>query len=201
MSSLEIIFLCWAVLIGGLRAHYQLAAGGSRVVTTRHGPGEALLLVVVFAAMLPIPLVYILTTWVDFANYRLPDTLGWSGVVFLALGLWLFWRSHADLGRFWSTTLQLRDAHRIVDDGVYRFIRHPMYAAVLVSGLGQLMVLQNWIAGSSVLVAGILLMVLRVPREERMMIDHFGSDYLRYQQRTGRILPRPRMLGAGSHHE
>jgi len=36
----------------------------------------------------------------------------------------------------------------------------------------------------------LLLYFMRIPKEERMMLDSFGEEYRAYYQRTGRILPR-----------
>jgi len=51
------------------------------------------------------------------------------GIVVAIVGLWLFWRAHADLGRNWSQTLDIHGDHQLITQGVYHFIRHPMYAA------------------------------------------------------------------------
>ena len=40
------------------------------------------------------------------------------------------------------------------------------------------------------LVISIVDLGLRIPKEERMMIDEFGDEYIAYMQRTGRLLPR-----------
>ena len=53
-----------------------------------------------------------------------------AGSLCFVLGLWLFFRSHADLGTNWSVTLEVREGHRLITQGVYRRIRHPMYAAL-----------------------------------------------------------------------
>ena len=50
--------------------------------------------------------------------------------------------------------------------------------------------LWNWIAGFTFLVAFVPLYALRAPCEERMMLEHFGDDYARYTERTGRLFPR-----------
>ena len=50
--------------------------------------------------------------------------------------------------------------------------------------------LANWLIGASFLVPVIALAASRIPREEKMMLDHFGDDYRRYMRRTGRLLPR-----------
>ena len=69
----------------------------------------------------------------NFADYRLPApylaaTVPWCGAAVMLAALWLFWRSHADLGWHWSATLEVREGHALVDRGVYRRVRHPMYA-------------------------------------------------------------------------
>jgi protein-S-isoprenylcysteine O-methyltransferase Ste14 len=51
-------------------------------------------------------------------------------------------------------------------------------------------VLQNWIAGWAGLVSFAPLYLLRVPREEQMMLDEFGGWYRAYMDRTGRVVPR-----------
>ena len=57
-------------------------------------------------------------------------------------------------------------------------------------GVAQALLLQNWIAGWAGLVSFLPLYLLRVPREERMMLDKFGETYRAYMGRTGRVFPR-----------
>jgi protein-S-isoprenylcysteine O-methyltransferase Ste14 len=54
----------------------------------------------------------------------------------LVIGLSLFYRSHADLGTNWSNTLEVREKHRPITQGVFRRIRHPMYLAVALYSIG-----------------------------------------------------------------
>ena len=141
-----------------------------------------------------LPLIYSATRWLDRFNY------GWSpkgqaragaiGSAFLGASLWLFWRSHADLGRNWSPSLEIGTEHRLVHGGVYRSIRHPMYASQWLMTIAQALLLQNWLAGSAGALLFLPLYLIRVPREEQMMLDHFGEAYRRYMRETGRILPR-----------
>ena len=111
------------------------------------------------------------------------------GTACMALGLWLFYRSHADLGTNWSITLEVREGHRLVTEGVYRRVRHPMYAALLLFSAGQALVLPNWVAGPAYLVAFAILLAFRLGPEERMMAAEFGGEYGAYQARTKRLLP------------
>jgi protein-S-isoprenylcysteine O-methyltransferase Ste14 len=59
-----------------------------------------------------------------------------------------------------------------------------------VSGLGQSLLLANWIAGPAALMAVTVLVLVRLPREEAMMIEAFGDEYRNYMRRTGGIVPR-----------
>ena len=124
-----------------------------------------------------------------FANYAFHPWQAWLGVAVFAGALWLFYRTHKDLGRNWSVTLEVRDQHTLVTNGVYNRVRHPMYSAFWLWALAQALLLPNWIAGPAGLVGFGTLFLLRVQREEAMMIETFGEDYRRYMERTSRILP------------
>lgn len=147
-------------------------------------------------AGLLLPMVFSLTRWLDFADYRLSPTAragaGSAGSALLAAAVWLFWRSHRDLGSNWFPTLELGSQHTLTTEGVYGTIRHPMYASYLLWGLAQALLLQNWIAGPASLVAFLPMYFIRIPEEERMMLDHFGDAYRSYCSRTGRFVPRLR---------
>jgi protein-S-isoprenylcysteine O-methyltransferase Ste14 len=136
-----------------------------------------------------VPLVWVVAPIFAFADYPLRPAPLFAGVVCLTVGLWLFARSHADLGTNWSITLEVREKHQLVTQGVYRHIRHPMYLALLVYSMGQALAVPNWIAGPSYGVAMVLLFALRLAREERMMLEEFGSDYDAYMRRTKRLVP------------
>ena len=164
-----------------------VVASGVRVVYTARyrkiahakelGTGlDALLTALPGLGMFVVPLIYSLTSWLDFADYHLPFWAGWIGVAIFALAVWLLYRSHADLARNWSPRLEIMEGHALVTDGVFRHIRHPMYASHLLWGVAQVFLLQNWIAGFSMLVTWLPGYFYRTRLEERMMIDQFGDE-------------------------
>ncbi len=137
-----------------------------------------------------IPVVYIFTPWLDFANYSIPFWTGWIGVIMFVGSLLLLWRAYYDLGRNWSPTLQIVKEHSLVTQGIYKYIRHPIYAGLFVWALAQPLLLHNWIAGILLLIFFTVLYVVRVPLEEEMMVEEFGDEYKEYMDRTGGIIPR-----------
>jgi protein-S-isoprenylcysteine O-methyltransferase Ste14 len=137
-----------------------------------------------------LPLFYIFTDWLDFANYSLPAWVGWLGTALFAGAIALLGITHQALGPSWTPTLGLRKDHQLVTGGVFKYIRHPMYAAHLLWAVAQPMLLHNWIAGFSFLVVALPQYLLRVEAEEEMMLDSFGEEYADYMEDTGRIFPR-----------
>ena len=111
------------------------------------------------------------------------------GTLCYVAGIWLCYRSHADLGQGLSPTLDIKVGHRLVTEGLYGRIRHPMYLGLLLFVLGQAFVVSNFVAGLSGLIGMVLLIVLRVGSEEQMMLDEFGDEYAAYRERTARLLP------------
>jgi len=140
--------------------------------------------------MVILPFTYLFTPLLEFADYSLPAWVGWIGTAVFAAALWLLWRSHADLGENFSPELKIRDEHSLVTQGVYRHIRHPMYASHILWAVAQALLLQNWMAGPAFLVMSLPLYIVRIPREEKMMEDEFGEEYRKYAERTGRVVPR-----------
>jgi protein-S-isoprenylcysteine O-methyltransferase Ste14 len=177
-----------------IRAPREQRRRRTRMAVERVGALERALVGLLFVGMVFVPAVYASTSWLDRADYRLPPeakrSAGGVGAALMTLAVWLFWRSHADLGRNWSPSLQLREGHTLITEGVYRHVRHPMYASEWLWGTAQALLLHNWVAGLAGLALFTPLYVVRVPREEQMMLDRFGEEYRAYMDRTGRVFPR-----------
>ena len=182
------IVLASSVVMVVIRAPYGQRSRKVKVARSRRGRLEIALLALAWIAFF-VPLVWVAGPVFAFADYPLRPIPFMAGILCLALGLWLFYRSHADLGPNWSITLEVRENHRLVTRGIYRHVRHPMYLAILLYSLGQALALPNWLAGPAYGVAFTLLFALRVGPEERMMREEFGQDYEAYMARTKRLVP------------
>jgi protein-S-isoprenylcysteine O-methyltransferase Ste14 len=150
---------------------------------------ESGLLVLAVLGLFVVPLIYVLTGFPAFFDRPFRSSIAWLGIAAMAAALWLFRRSHADLGRNWSISLQVRQQHALVKTGIYRLIRHPMYSSFFLLGIAQMLLLPNWFAGVSGIAGAGLLFAFRVRREEQMMLESFGDDYRAYMAQTKRIIP------------
>jgi protein-S-isoprenylcysteine O-methyltransferase Ste14 len=150
---------------------------------------ESSLLALALVGLFVIPAIYVLTGFPAALDRPFVAWLAWLGIVPEIGALWLFRRSHADLGRNWSISLELREQHALVMNGVYRHIRHPMYTSFFLLGIAQLLLIPNWLAGLAGVAGAGVLFAFRVAREERMMLESFGDEYRAYMANTKRIVP------------
>jgi protein-S-isoprenylcysteine O-methyltransferase Ste14 len=192
MAPWNLVFLAGFTAYIAIRGRFARLTRDNEKTVRRVDAVEKVLLVLVGIGSLLLPVLYLFTPLLAFADTPLPAAAPWCGVAVMVAALWLFYRAHADLGRNWSATLELRKGHELIDHGVYRRMRHPMYASILLFDLAQGLMLRNWLAGWGALVTFVLLYVVRAPREERLMRDEFGAAYDEYMSRTGRLFPRLR---------
>lgn len=145
---------------------------------------KRLLQAMVVVAMVLVPLCDALLPWFEFADIVFLDEVAWVGLLLGSGAIWLFWRA----GRDGQPALTERGTLR--GRGVYRYLRHPVYAAMLLWALAQLLLLQNWLAGPVAAVTVALAYLLRVPLEEQRDLERHGHRYLDYMERTGGVIPR-----------
>lgn len=172
-----------------IRRPYERRAKRVRVVSHRRSTSEMLGLAAALLGLAIIPAFYVATGIPEGADH--PARL-WAvvvGAVIFCLAMWVFRRTHKELGRNWSITLEIRDKHELIRRGPYALVRHPMYTSFLLMGVGQAFLLPNWVAGLAGLAGFAVLFLLRVDKEERMMMEMFGSEYRDYMADTKRIIP------------
>ena len=172
-----------------LRYPFERRARRVRVVTHSRSSSERFGLVAAFAGLGLVPGLYVATGVPRWADYTAQPWAVILGTILFAGALWLFRQSHKALGRNWSITLEIRDQHRVVSDGIYGLIRHPMYTSFWLMAAGQALLLPNWIAGPAGLVGFGILFFLRIQHEERMMLQNFGDEYRAYMEKTKKIIP------------
>ncbi|MEO1352113.1 MAG: protein-S-isoprenylcysteine O-methyltransferase [Cyanobacteria bacterium J06635_15] len=177
------VLVAWVTRIVQTKDHHK-------VRTTRILWPELSLMVLWFIASQVLPLIYYFTPIFKFANYSMPNFVSVIGVGVFGLAIWLLWRSHVDLGQNWSPIAEIQTQQVLVTQGVYRYLRHPMYSAHILWGVAQGMLIANWLVGSGGIITFTLLYWVRVPKEEALMQARFGQHYASYKQTTGAVIPK-----------
>ncbi|MBR0681077.1 isoprenylcysteine carboxylmethyltransferase family protein [Roseomonas eburnea] len=150
---------------------------------------EKLLLGISLTGLGVIPAIYIASGFPAALDQPFSPARAIAGLLVFVAALALFYATHKALGRNWSVTLAVRQEHSLVTEGVYRFVRHPMYSAFWMWAIAQALTLQNWLVGPAGLIGFGTLYLFRVGREEALMRETFGAAWDAYAARTARVVP------------
>lgn len=151
---------------------------------------EKFLVFIVSIGMMIAPLIWVFSKLFEGFNIGLPDWARYLGIVIAIFSLWFFYAVHKTLGKNWSPVLEIRKNHKLIKEGPYKRIRHPMYTQIWLWVIAQFLISSNWVVGLFGIVTWSILYFIRVPKEEEMMEEEFGEEYRRYKKETGRIFPR-----------
>ena len=121
----------------------------------------------------------------------LPGGLPWGA---LGAGVWaagaaLRWWAIWHLGRFFTVDVAVSAEQRVVDDGPYRLVRHPSYTGLWLEAGGLGLTLGNLLGLLLLLIPVLLVLLHRIQIEEQALRATLGEPYVRYCQRTRRLVP------------
>ncbi|MFX1369849.1 MAG: methyltransferase [Promethearchaeota archaeon] len=129
--------------------------------------------------------------WIWWSYLFLPIEIRVLGIAFSVISvIYLYWAGKV-LAEHFSYTLEVQEEQKLVTEGPYRRVRHPIYTGTLAFLIFQFAISDNVLF--LILVFSLLpYLVIRVKKEEEMMLENFGDQYAAYMERTGRFLPRIR---------
>ena len=111
----------------------------------------------------------------------------WMAGALVAAGVALVFWSRASLGKSFTAFPKPVDGGAHVASGPYRFVRHPMYFAVIVFLTGWSVLWESF-AGALLTVATFVLLDLKAAREERWLEETYPG-YAEYRRRTRKLIP------------
>jgi protein-S-isoprenylcysteine O-methyltransferase Ste14 len=104
-------------------------------------------------------------------------------LVFLCLSFYLVSKSHK------AVLEQVHDPPKLVDSGVYAWVRHPMYLGTLLSCLAFLFISVSLVS-IVIWIAFFIFYDRMATYEEKSLIEILGEQYTAYQKRVSKWLPR-----------
>jgi protein-S-isoprenylcysteine O-methyltransferase Ste14 len=110
---------------------------------------------------------------------------------FLAIiGLIIRIKSILTLKQQFTYTVTKIENHELIEEGLYKILRHPGYLGQLIIFTGISTSLSNWLSIIFMIVPVFLGYIYRINVEEKFMIEQMGQKYRDYQKRTKRLIPR-----------
>jgi len=132
--------------------------------------------------------------FMEWSAILLPVWVHWTGlalgILSVSLNAWSHKTLSTKLGEDFDPLLRLLKVPALVKDGPYTNMRHPIYLAFLLMQISVLLLTSNWFIGLCGIAIIISVIAIRVPEEEKLLIEQFGDEYREYMKRTGRYLPR-----------
>ncbi|MDD5162626.1 MAG: isoprenylcysteine carboxylmethyltransferase family protein [Candidatus ainarchaeum sp.] len=140
--------------------------------------------------LIPFYTIFLVFCAYDFLSQpmNLPITI-FGGIVF-TIGIYIYSNSVKKLGKFFSTAVEIKEKHRLIQNGPYKHVRHPAY-------FGSLLFLGGLAIAANSLIAGIIYLILllpwfawRISSEEKMLEKEFGKTFLEYKKKTKILIPK-----------
>lgn len=129
-----------------------------------------------------------------YSDHRQVGVLGehelvrYFGLALFCLGfIGMNWAESA-LGQQFSVQVTIQEGHKLITNGLYRYLRHPRYLGVIVFTLGIALVFRSWVA---IILILLLTMVLlwRIHDEEALLHQEFGASWEAYASKSWRLIP------------
>lgn len=117
------------------------------------------------------------------------DTFFAIGMALAVLGFVIRIHSILTLKQYFTYSVAKVENHKIIETGLYKFIRHPGYLGQFIIFIGISTSISNWLSILLMLIPVTFGYIYRIKVEERFMLEQLGEDYLNYQERTKRLIP------------
>jgi protein-S-isoprenylcysteine O-methyltransferase Ste14 len=111
------------------------------------------------------------------------------GMALIGIGFVIRIHSILTLKQFFTYSIAKVENHKIIETGLYKFIRHPGYLGQLIIFIGISTSISNWLSILFMMLPVTFGYLYRIKAEEKFMLDQLGEDYFKYQGRTKRIIP------------
>jgi protein-S-isoprenylcysteine O-methyltransferase Ste14 len=111
------------------------------------------------------------------------------GMILIVIGFMVRIRSIQTLKQYFTYSVAKVENHKVIETGLYKFIRHPGYLGQLIIFVGISTSISNWLSILVMMIPITFGYLYRIKVEERFMVEQLGEKYLNYRERTKRLIP------------
>lgn len=150
--------------------------------------------VVATGSMIGFYIVYYFILWLrlgnlDFTNIYSVIVLVIIGTTMIVIGAIVNIFGRIQLKGNWANQIKIYSDHCLVNRGVYRIVRHPLYASIMLMLFGGSIAYRNWLSAALTAFIFIPFMYFRARQEEELLLEEF-LEYKDYKNRTGMFFPK-----------
>jgi len=117
------------------------------------------------------------------------NTVFFIGIAVMLIGMTLRIWSVFTLGKSFRTTIEIDKHQKVVSSGPYKLVRHPSYSGWLLICCGYGIAVQNWFSLLVAVIFPLVALMYRIRVEEAALVSSFGSEYIKYQRCTKKLIP------------
>ena len=111
------------------------------------------------------------------------------GLSMFIVAFWLRRLSARTLGKFQSLQIEIRDTHRFINEGPYKYIRHPWYLSIILEVLSITLIFNAYYSLLYVVLVHIPIIFVRVYFEEKALSEKFPDEYATYKKEVWAFFP------------
>ncbi|MFX1388757.1 MAG: methyltransferase family protein [Promethearchaeota archaeon] len=115
--------------------------------------------------------------------------ISYVGFIFFITGSLTIFVARIQLGRLGTAELKTEEDHQLFTEGVYKYIRNPMYSGGLIATIGFCLVFRCIITLIIMFLYTFLIYRMRIKEEERILLEKFGKEFEAYKRRTKKLIP------------
>ena len=113
-----------------------------------------------------------------------------AGLILIVVGLIIRWIAIISLRYQFTVDVSISDNQNLIQEGLYRFIRHPAYAGSLISFFGLGLCFPNYLSFAIIFFPILFAFLYRIRIEEKALYDRFGDRYAQYCKQTKKLIPK-----------
>lgn len=185
MIRLWVLFASWEV--------YYLIWAISALITTQKNIRVKKFLFQLLAVFFVLPFTS-LAIWLEITlypeyvlllSYSISTYIGFTLLIIgLAFSIW----ARIKLGRNWSGSVEILPNHKLVRDGPFKVVRHPIYLGMILGTLGTSLILGEIIT-FIVFITSVFTLIQKSQNEEKLLLEKFGLEYDQYKKEVKSFIP------------
>lgn len=179
--------LCWMVVLG----YWTISGLKTKKVQSQESLAKRILqywLPLIIAVLLLGPGEWFGHTLIRENFVPHTDFVGNIGLFFCISGALIACWSRSKLGKNWSLSVQKKEGHELIQDGIYKIVRHPIYTGLLMLFIGNAIIVGDY-RGIIAIAIVFISFWFKLLKEEKILIEIFGKRYEEYKTRTKALIP------------